>query len=65
MCDNLDMYELAPDGSYAKGPLLDTTVTERFVRPKDCQPPRRGRRSRGLPVAAALRRVATTAWKGR
>jgi hypothetical protein len=26
------------DGSYMKGPLLATTVTEDYVRPKDCQP---------------------------
>ncbi len=26
------------DGSYAKGPLLATTTTEDYVRPKDCQP---------------------------
>ncbi|MGC9358254.1 MAG: IPT/TIG domain-containing protein, partial [Anaerolineae bacterium] len=32
------MYELAADRSYAKGPLLNTTVTERYVRPKNCVP---------------------------
>jgi hypothetical protein len=37
-CDASAMYELAADGSYAKGHLLNTTVTESFVRPKDCQP---------------------------
>jgi hypothetical protein len=37
-CDATDTYELAADGSYAKGALLNTTVTENFVRPKDCQP---------------------------
>ncbi len=37
-CDDSGTYELAADGSYAKGALLNTTVTEDFVRPKDCQP---------------------------
>lgn len=35
-CDATGMYELAPDGSYAKGYLLNTTTTEHYVRPKDC-----------------------------
>ena len=35
-CDAAGMYELAPDGAYAKGELLNTTTTESFVRPKNC-----------------------------
>ncbi|MFN2270987.1 MAG: IPT/TIG domain-containing protein, partial [Anaerolineae bacterium] len=36
-CDTATgMYELASDGSYAKGYLLNTTTTEHYVRPKDC-----------------------------
>ncbi len=35
-CNDTGMYELEPDGSYAKGHLLNTTVTESYVRPKDC-----------------------------
>jgi hypothetical protein len=30
-------FELEADGSYKKGPLLNTTVTESWERPKDCQ----------------------------
>jgi hypothetical protein len=30
-------FVLNPDGSYAKGPLLNTYTTEQFVRPKNCQ----------------------------
>jgi hypothetical protein len=37
-CDAGGMFELEADGSYAKGPLLNSAVTENFVRPKDCQP---------------------------
>jgi hypothetical protein len=37
-CDASGTYALEGDGSYAKGALLNTTVTENFVRPKDCQP---------------------------
>jgi hypothetical protein len=35
-CDLSDTYELAPDGSYAKGKLLNTYVTESWERPKGC-----------------------------
>ncbi|HSJ52480.1 MAG TPA: hypothetical protein VLC52_01935, partial [Anaerolineae bacterium] len=37
-CDASGLYLLEADGSYAKGALLNETVTENFVRPKDCQP---------------------------
>jgi hypothetical protein len=30
-------FVLNPDGSYVKGPLLNTYTTEQFVRPQDCQ----------------------------
>ncbi len=32
-CDPTDTYELAPDGSYARGPLLNTYVTETWQNP--------------------------------
>ncbi len=35
-CDAANHYELAPDGSYAHGHLLNTYITEEFVRPTDC-----------------------------
>ena len=35
-CDADDRYELAPDGSYAKGKLLNTYVTESWQRPTGC-----------------------------
>ena len=31
-------FQFEADGSYMKGPLLATTITEDFVRPKNCQP---------------------------
>ena len=37
-CDPTGRYLLADDGSIAKGALLNETVTEDWVRPKDCQP---------------------------
>lgn len=36
-CDAAGKYELAADGSYAKGAWLNTTETETWERPKDCQ----------------------------
>lgn len=36
-CDASGKYELAPDGSYARGALLNTTLTETWERPQDCQ----------------------------
>jgi uncharacterized repeat protein (TIGR01451 family) len=36
LCDATDRYELAPDGSYAKGQLLNTYLTETWERPKGC-----------------------------
>jgi hypothetical protein len=35
-CDETGRYELASDGSYAKGPLLNTYVTETWERPTGC-----------------------------
>ena len=35
-CDPLGNYALAPDGSYAKGQLLNTTTTEIWEQPTDC-----------------------------
>ena len=35
-CDVLGDYELAPDGAYAKGQLLNSTVTETWEQPTDC-----------------------------
>ena len=35
-CDLYGVYELAPDGSYAKGELLNTTTTETWVQPTGC-----------------------------
>ncbi len=35
-CDTNGNFEIAPDGSLAKGILLNTTITEHYVRPKDC-----------------------------
>jgi hypothetical protein len=35
-CDANDLYELAPDGSYAQGNLLNTYVTESWERPTGC-----------------------------
>ena len=35
-CDATDRYELAPDGSYALGKLLNTYVTESWERPTGC-----------------------------
>lgn len=35
-CDSSDRYELATDGSYAKGRLLNTYVTESWQRPTGC-----------------------------
>ena len=31
-------FIMEADGSYKKGPLLNTAVTETFLRPKNCQP---------------------------
>ncbi|HLF26304.1 MAG TPA: IPT/TIG domain-containing protein [Anaerolineae bacterium] len=36
-CDASGRFELAADGSLAKGGLLNTAVTEQFTRPKNCQ----------------------------
>ena len=35
-CDARGDYELAPDGAYAKGKLLNTYVSETWQRPADC-----------------------------
>ena len=35
-CDAQGYYELAPDGSYAKGQLLNTTTTETWQQPAGC-----------------------------
>ncbi|WP_425954888.1 SdrD B-like domain-containing protein [Xylanimonas sp. McL0601] len=35
-CDANEQYELAPDGSYARGKLLNTYVTESYSRPTGC-----------------------------
>ncbi|MBM6400016.1 IPT/TIG domain-containing protein [Phycicoccus sp. MQZ13P-5] len=35
-CDATDTYELAPDGSYAKGRLLNSYVSEHWSRPTGC-----------------------------
>jgi uncharacterized repeat protein (TIGR01451 family) len=35
-CDATGRYELAPDGSYTKGQLLNTYLTETWERPKGC-----------------------------
>ena len=35
-CDPLGIYALDPDGSYAKGNLLNTTATEVWEQPTDC-----------------------------
>ena len=35
-CDALGMYELAPDGSYAKGQLLNQYLTETWEQPSGC-----------------------------
>ncbi len=35
-CDSTGRYELAPDGSFAKGKLLNVYVTENWQRPKGC-----------------------------
>ncbi|MEZ0448846.1 SdrD B-like domain-containing protein [Cellulomonas sp. ICMP 17802] len=35
-CDANEQYELAPDGSYAQGKLLNTYVTESWSRPTGC-----------------------------
>ena len=35
-CDDRGDYELAPDGSYARGKLLNSYVSETWERPKDC-----------------------------
>ncbi len=35
-CDANGFYELAPDGSYAKGNLLNTYITENWSRPTGC-----------------------------
>jgi hypothetical protein len=35
-CDPSETYLLAPDGSYAKGALLNATVTENWERPTGC-----------------------------
>ena len=35
-CDFTNTYELAPDGSYAKGERLNTTTTEVWEQPTDC-----------------------------
>jgi hypothetical protein len=36
--DAFGNYEVEADGSLKKGPLLNTAMTEDYVRPKDCQP---------------------------
>ena len=36
LCDPTNTYELAADGSYAKGQLLNTTTTETWEQPTDC-----------------------------
>ncbi len=35
-CDANDQLELAPDGSYARGALLNTAVSEQWTRPTGC-----------------------------
>jgi len=35
-CSDDGLYELAPDGSYAKGALLNSIENENYIRPKDC-----------------------------
>ncbi len=35
-CDANDQYELASDGSYARGPLLNTYLSESWQRPQGC-----------------------------
>jgi hypothetical protein len=45
-CDAMGMYELAPDGSYAKGALLNTTPTEVWEQPVDCT----ARDANGVPL---------------
>ncbi|MEO7752951.1 MAG: SdrD B-like domain-containing protein, partial [Terracoccus sp.] len=35
-CDASETYELAPDGSYKQGDLLNTYVSEHWSRPTDC-----------------------------
>ncbi|MFN8443242.1 MAG: SdrD B-like domain-containing protein [Caldilineaceae bacterium] len=35
-CDPDEQYELASDGSYAKGTLLNSTITEQWEQPTDC-----------------------------
>ena len=35
-CDANDLYELAPDGSYKKGQLLNTYLSENWERPTGC-----------------------------
>ncbi len=35
-CDASGQYLLAPDGSYARGALLETVTTEQWERPTDC-----------------------------
>ena len=37
LCDPTDTYELAPDGSYARGALLNSAITETWEQPVDCQ----------------------------
>ncbi len=35
-CDSTDTYQLAPDGSYAKGKLLNSYLSEHWSRPTGC-----------------------------
>ncbi|MEZ4866169.1 MAG: choice-of-anchor D domain-containing protein [Caldilineaceae bacterium] len=35
-CDPTELYEIAPDGSYAKGKLLNSYLTETWERPTSC-----------------------------
>ena len=46
-CDPTGTYELAGDGSYAKGQLLNTTTTETWEQPTDCV----ARDANGVPLA--------------
>jgi hypothetical protein len=45
-CDESGFYEIAPDGSLAKGPLLNQTETETWIQPTDCT----ARDANGVPL---------------
>ncbi len=67
-CDASGRYELGADGSYAKGPLLNTYVTETWQRPNGLRGPRRRRRPARCtaPTSRCSRWIRTrTASKGR